>query len=173
MRIGSQFRLHLARELTLDGTALAPANAFARLLVTDKVKRADGTIVLSLAIDSFRIAQGLLPVEPITADVTEVTKGMLVPAKLDGSVERMNDRLVIRVPAFVPLGTIAPNSAFTALPVVTPAPVLPVQRRGATPTPQPTTFNPPEPSAPPDPSATPDGRPTPMMIPTPLPTPTA
>jgi hypothetical protein len=157
VRPGGSFRIHLAQPLTLDGMPLATAGTPARLLVADTFKRPDGTVMLSIALGGFRLKAGELPLTPIDVNLSAVTPGMTIAASTLGSIERAQDRIVIRVPVPAQLSSAAPISAFTALPALTPAPLLPVPRRGASPTPLPTTFNPPEPSdAPSDaPSASP------------------
>ena len=153
VRPGGQFRIHLAHALVLDGTPLAPAGATARLIVTDNIRRADGSTELRIALGEFRLRQGELPLSAVTPGVPAVTAGMLIPATTAGSVERTADRIVISVPAPVPLSTNPPNAAYSPFPALTPPPLRPVPRRGATPTPLPTTFNPPADTASPDASA--------------------
>ena len=143
--------------MLLDGTPLAAAGTPARLLVADRIRRPDGTVLLSIALGGFRLKAGELPLTPVTTTLSAVTAGMTIAAATLGSIDRMQDRIVIRVPVPVPLSSAAPASAYTALPALTPAPLLPVPRRGAKPTPLPTTFNPPDPADPPSdaPSASP------------------
>lgn len=143
VRTGGRFRAHLAQPLTLEGTQLAPAGATAHVFVTDKVMRPDGSHAIDIALGDFRLKAGELPIAPLTPTVSEFVPGTVVSAVTQGSIERMGDRIVIRVPVPMPLSTLAPNPAYTAYPAVTPAPIVPGPRRGATPTPLPTTFNPP------------------------------
>jgi hypothetical protein len=145
----------LAQPLTLDGTVLAAAGTLAHLLVTDKVKRADGSRAIEIALGDFRLKQGELPVVPLASVVSTVVPGTVIAAATQGSIERAGDRVVIRVPAPMALSTAAPIGAYTAYPAVTPAPIVPGARRGTTPTPLPTTFNPPEPVESPATSSTP------------------
>ena len=146
VRPGGAFRIHLAQPLTLDGMQLAAAGAPARLFVADRVKRPDGTVLLTLALGGFRLKAGEVPLTPVHANATAVTTGMTIGAATLGSIGREQDRVVIRVPVPVPLSSAAPSSAYTAYPALTPAPLLPVPRRGSKPTPLPTTFNPPDPA---------------------------
>jgi hypothetical protein len=135
----------LAAPLAFDGTVVAATGTLARLLVTDKVKRADGSSAIEIALGDFRLKQGELPVTPLMRIVSTIVPGTVIPATTQGSVERAGDRIVIRVPVPMALSTAAPAAAYTAYPAVTPAPIIPGARRGSTPTPLPTTFNPPEP----------------------------
>jgi len=146
VRPGGRFRLHLVHDLVLDGTPLAAAGTSARLIVTQKDRGADGTTTLHVAVAEFLLRQGELPVAPLVSVVDAVTVGTLIPVQTLGSVERANDRIVIHVPVPVPLPSEHPYAPFVPPPPKTPAPFLPPPRRGATPTPLPTTFNPPEPS---------------------------
>lgn len=146
MRPGGSFRVHIAAPLIFDGTPLAAAGTPARLIVVNKTRAADGTPLLTIALAGFSLKQGELPLIPVTRVVPSITYGMTITAATLGAIERMGDRVVIAVPVPVPLSSSAPSSAYKALPAVTPGPVIAVPRRGATPTPLPTTFNPPEPS---------------------------
>jgi hypothetical protein len=154
VRLGGQFRLHLARDFTLDGTTLALAGTPAHLLVSDKSKKTDGTIVLSISLSDFHLRQGALPVAAVSADITALAPGTIIPAITQGSIERTPERIVIRVPAAVPLSNVAPASAYNARPAATPAPFVPAPQRSVTPTPLPTTFNPPDAGAAPNPATT-------------------
>lgn len=155
VRAGGQYRVHLARALVLDGTPLAAAGTTARLIVTGKIRRTDGTTELRLALGEFHLRAGELPLTPVTPGVTTVTAGMPIAALTNGSVERIADRVVISVPVPVPLSSNPPNAAYSPIPMLTPLPLRPVPPRGASPTPLPTTFNPPDDAASPDAGATP------------------
>jgi hypothetical protein len=133
VRAGGQYRVHLARALVLDGTPLATAGTIARLIVTEKVRRTDGSTELRLALAHFNLPQGDLPLTPVTPGVSGVTAGMLIPALTSGSVERTADRVVISVPVPVPLSTNPPNAAYSPIPILTPLPLRPVPRRGTAP----------------------------------------
>jgi hypothetical protein len=132
---------------------LAAAGTSARLIVTDTVRRPDGVTELRIGLDEFRLAAGELPVAPLMPAVTALAAGTLIPAQTLGSVERTPDRVVIHVPAAVLLSTDPPNAPFRALPAKSTAPLSP-PRRSASPTPLPTTFNPPD-AGTPDPSTSP------------------
>jgi hypothetical protein len=147
VRPGGRYRAHLLHDLSLDGTTLAAAGTFARLIVTDKVRRPDGSTELRIALGEFHLKQGELPVAPLAGAVSTLAAGTVIPAQTLGIVERVTDRIVISVPVPVPLSTDPPNSAYRALPAKTTAPLLP-PRRSASPTPLPTTFNPPDAAAP-------------------------
>jgi hypothetical protein len=127
---------------------LAAAGATARLIVTDKVRRADGTTELRIALGQFHLRQGELPLEPVIPGLAAVTAGMTIAATTAGSVTRTPERVVISVPVPVPLSTNVPNAAYSPIPALTPPPIRPPARRGATPTPVPTTFNPDDAPAP-------------------------
>ena len=144
VRAGGQFRVHLAQPLMLDGSQLAAAGTAARLFVTEKMKQPDGSNAIQIALGDFHLKQGEMPVVPVNLTITVVVPGTVVPAITQGSIERSGDRIVIRVPVPMSLSTLAPSAPYTAYPAVTPAPVVPGPRRGATPTPLPTTFNPPD-----------------------------
>ena len=150
VRPGGSFRIHLAQPLVLDGTPLAAAGAPSRVIVADKFRRADGTQMLELTLENLKLRQGELPLFATPEDVAGLTFGMTISAVTAGSIERSGDRIIIRVPVPTPLSTSLPNAAYTALPAATAGPAVARPRRGATPTPLPTTFNPPDPS---DPSA--------------------
>jgi hypothetical protein len=150
VRAGGQYRVRLARALVLDGTPLAAAGTTARLIVTEKIRRADGSTELRVALAEFHLRQGELPLTPVTPGVSAVTAGMTISALTNGSVERIADRVVISVPVPGPLSTNPPNAAYSPIPVLTPRPLRPVPRRGASPTPLPTTFNPPDDAPSPD-----------------------
>jgi hypothetical protein len=149
---GGQFRVHLAQPLVLDGTLLAPAGTSAHLVVADKIKRADGMLILQLALADFRLKQGELPIAPVSDLAAAVTAGQTIAAQTQGSVEHSGDRTFIRVAVPVPLSSSAPNAGYTPFPALTAAPILAPPRRGSAPTPLPTTFNP---APPPDPSPSP------------------
>jgi hypothetical protein len=153
VRPGGSFRMHLAQPLVLDGTSLALAGTPSRLMVADKFRTAGGTVMLALALENLKLRAGELPLIAVPADVAGVTLGMTITAVTLGSVERSGDRIVIRVPVPMALSSSQPNAAYTALPAATAGPFVPPPRRGATPTPLPTTFNPPDPSASPDAAA--------------------
>jgi hypothetical protein len=139
--------VHLAHDLLLGGTTLAPAGASARLVVLDKDKATDGTSELYFALTEFRLRQGELPVTPLDAVVAGMKPGQTIPAQTAGSVERTADHVVIRVPVPIELSSDEPHATYVPPPMKTPAPVLPPPRKGASPSPVPTTFNPPEASA--------------------------
>ena len=156
VRPGGRFRVHLAHDLLLDGTALAPAGTVARLVVIDKDKATDGTSELYIALTEFKLRQGELPVSPLDAIVAGVKPGQTIPAQTGGSVERTADRVVIRIPVPVTLSSDEPHASYVPPPLKTPAPVLPPPRKGASPSPVPTTFNPPEESPSPGGSSSPE-----------------
>jgi hypothetical protein len=164
VRPGGRFRLHLMHDLVLDGAPLATAGTSARLIVTQTDRGAGGTTALHVAVAEFKLRQGELPVAPLDAVVSAVAAGTVIPSQTLGSVERTPERTVIHVPAPVPLPSDEPHAAFVPVPAKSPAPFLPPPRRGATPTPLPTTFNPPEPSPSPDDSTAPGAAATPDAL---------
>lgn len=155
VRPGGRFRVHLAQDLILDGTTIAPAGTAARLVILDKDKATDGTVELFVALAEFRLRPGELPVAPLDAVVSTVKPGQTIAAQMQGSVERVGDRTVVHVPVPVELSSDEPHSAFVPAPMKTAAPLLPPPKRGASPTPLPTTFvSPGESPAPATPEAT-------------------
>jgi hypothetical protein len=165
VRPGGRFRVHLARDLILDGAPLAAAGTPARLIVTDKERGTDGKPSAHFALVEFNLRQGELPVVPLDPVLAAVSPGTVIAAQTAGSVEHTGGRTVISVPPPVPLSSDAPHAFFRAAPPKVPVPLLPRPKRGATPTPLPTTFNPPEPSpdasSEPAPSAAPSAAPSP------------
>ena len=137
VRPGGQYKVHLVKDLILDGTPLASAGTSARLVVTAKTKTASGTS-LRIALDNFKLKAGELPVAPIVPDVSVMVAGTDIAARTIGLVERTPDRIVIRVPVPFALSTDKPSSFFTPLPARTQGPIVPPSprpRRGATPAP--------------------------------------
>lgn len=139
---------------------IAPAGTTARLVIIDKDKAADGTVQLYLALGEFKLRAGELPVTPVDAIVAGVKPGQTIAALTGGSVERNADRVVIHVPVPVELSSDEPHSSYVPPPMKTAGPELPPRRRGASPTPVPTTFNP-------DESPAPDATDTPAATPSP------
>jgi hypothetical protein len=149
--------VHLAHDLLLDGTALAPAGTPARLVVTDKDKAPDGTAEISIALAEFKLRQGELPVTPLAAVLAGVKPGQPIPAQTVGTVERTGDHVVIRVAVPVELSSDEPHASYVPPPLKTAAPELPPRpRKGASPSPVPTTFNPPDQSPSPDDGGSPE-----------------
>jgi hypothetical protein len=147
-RPGGRFRIHLAHDLVLNGTPLAVAGTSARLVVTEKEARPDGSAALHLTVAEFKLRAGELPVAPLTPIVSAVSAGTVIPAETLGTVERDADRTVIRVPVPVPLSSDVPYAPFRPAAPKSPEPLRSPRPRGATPTPLPTTFNPPDSPAP-------------------------
>ncbi len=145
---GGRYRVHLVRDLVLDGATIAPAGTGARLVIIDKDKATDGSTELYLALAEFKLRTGELPVAPVDAVVAGVKPGQTIAALTGGSVEHAGDRVVIRVPVPVELSSDEPHSDYVPPPLKTASPALPPPRKGATPTPLPTTFNPDESPAP-------------------------
>lgn len=146
VRPGGRFRLHLADNLLLGSTILAPAGTPARLVVLEKIHAPDGRDTLRVAIAAFRLPAGELPVVPIDDRLDAVAPGTAVPAKTAGRVEAIGEHVVIRVPPPFALPNDEPVPYFTPIPVRTPMPRPSPARRGA---------------ARPSPSPSPDATPTP------------
>jgi hypothetical protein len=158
VKAGGRYRVHLAHDLLLDGTAIAAAGTPARLIVTDKEKAADGSAQVFFTLAEFKLRAGELPVTAVDAIVAGVKPGQTIPALTGGSVERTAERVVIHVPVPVELSSDDPHAAYVPPPMKTAGPELPPRRRGASPTPLPTTFNPdqsPAPDASPEATASP------------------
>lgn len=179
VRIGGHFKVHTKRDLVVDGDLIAPAGTTARLVVTDKNTNPDGIIMLTVAIDHFRTTPGDLPVSPEHAMVQSIIVGTEIPSRTMGSVDRVGQRLVIRVPLPFSLSNDAPNAFYTPVAARTPTGRFASPRaRRATPSPSPAASGSPgapgssSPATPaagtsPTPAPSPAGSPSPAPIPTP------
>ena len=160
VRPGSEFRAHLKDDLHLQGTLVAAANTPARLVVTEKIARPDGSYKYTIALVRFSIAGlGYLPVKPVTNVVELISTGLEIPATTLGYVNDIDGRLRIVIPLPRNLSNDAPVGAYTPVPLRTAAPLFP--RKPTKPTPTPT------------PTPTPVPSPTDASSATPLPAPSA
>lgn len=122
MRPGGEFRIHLKNDLVLAGATIAPAGTSARLLIVDKVRKADGSYALQITLSRFHLSVGDLPVTPIDATIERIAVGTAIFAKTAGTVERADGRLVIRVPLPFSLSNEVPAVVFTPIPARTSGP---------------------------------------------------
>jgi hypothetical protein len=135
---GSTFKVHLLGDVVLDGETIAASGTIARLLIVDRTTHPDGSIAVQIALGGFRVRGGDLPVVPLTATVGKLAPGTTIHAKTMGSVERVDGRVIIRVPPPFVLPAEAPNAFFTPVPARTAQPRPTVRARTPTPTPTPT-----------------------------------
>lgn len=151
VRPGSVFKVHLLGELDLAGTILAAPGTSAQLVVLDRITQPGGVPAIVIAIGSFTIRGGELPVTPVRPNLTALQVGTTIATRTMGSVEASGTRTVIRVPLPFALPTDAPNAVFTPVPARTASSRLtPPPRRVRRPTPVPS----PSPSASPSPPST-------------------
>jgi len=134
-REGDVVSIHLRDNLVLDGTVLAPAGARAYLLVGGTGP--DGQRRPLITIDRFSISAGLMPVRPNERIVPPVPAGTVIEASTQAEIDHIGDRYSIRIPFPFQLSGDQPASTYTPTPARTAAPIMPVNRRGATPSPSP------------------------------------
>jgi hypothetical protein len=134
---GYRFKAHLAADLTLGSTVLAPAGTAVGLIVAETRSENGAVTQLRLLIEHFELkGAGELPVALDPALVDRLAVGTELHAHTVGSVELKDDRTVIRVPLPFQIGGDPPNAPFTPHPFVTQAPIVPPHR--GTPSPRPT-----------------------------------
>jgi hypothetical protein len=136
VRPGGRYRVHLDRDLVLDGTIVAPAGTHAVLIVVDKAP-ASARPALTVAIGEFNVRGGELPVRVIDDIVPAMVAGTLIPARTMGIVEEVDGAVVVRVPLPFALSTDPPTSIFSPLPAKTPPPPTIHARPRSTPSPAP------------------------------------
>jgi hypothetical protein len=152
VRPGGEYRAHLKSDLVLDGRTIAPAGSPARLIVVDRLRLVDGRTMLQVALSHFHLPPGDLPLAPVEPVVETIAAGTLIPAKTEGSVEHIDDRLVIRIPLpFLPPND-TPFGFYTPVPARTAAPRAVGERPPRRPTPTPAATAPPAPAPVPSPS---------------------
>jgi hypothetical protein len=138
-REGDVVAIHLRDNLVLDGTVLAPAGARAYLLMGGTP---EGQRRPLITIDRFSISAGLMPVKANEPIVPPVPAGAVIEASTQAAVDHIGDRYSIRIPFPFQLSGDQPASAYTPTPARTAPPVMPVNRRGASPSPAPATASP-------------------------------
>jgi hypothetical protein len=138
-REGDVVGIHLRDNLVLDGTVLAPAGTRAYLLMGGTP---DGQRRPLVTIDRFSISAGLMPVKANEPIVPPVPAGTVIEASTQAAVDHIGDRYSIRIPFPFRLSGDEPASMYTPTPARTAPPVMPVNRRGSSPSPAPATAAP-------------------------------
>jgi len=137
-RPGSTVAVHLRDALVLDGVAVAPAGAKARLLLSGSANQ-DGRREAAISVDRFAVSGGTLPVTPVDPLLPAIEPGTEIAARTQGIVERVGNRYSVRIPFPFALSTDRPAAYYTPTPARTAPPnsMIP-RRRGPSPTPSPT-----------------------------------